>query len=75
VPAPTVATTPAPAPVPTGAPDLQSRAEEVKKDQVARPSVPLTKAQKLAELNAAYKTDQITPAEYHKRRAAILAEP
>jgi hypothetical protein len=39
------------------------------------PTVPLTKAQKLAELNALYKSDQVTPAEYHKRRAAILAEP
>jgi len=29
----------------------------------------------LGKPNAAYKTDQITPAEYHKRRAAILAEP
>jgi hypothetical protein len=37
--------------------------------------VPKTKAQRLADLNALYKADGVTPAEYHKRRAAILAEP
>jgi hypothetical protein len=36
---------------------------------------PKTKAERLADLNALYKGDQVTPAEYHKRRAAILAEP
>jgi hypothetical protein len=67
---------------------LQKRAQEVLRQQQASqapaasatapavtPTVPLTKAQKLAELNALYKADQVTPAEYHKRRAAILAEP
>jgi hypothetical protein len=36
---------------------------------------PKSKADRLADLNALYKADQVTPAEYHKRRAAILAEP
>jgi cytochrome c553 len=59
--------------------ELQSRAQEILRQsenaQKMTPTVPLTKAQKLAELNALYKADQVTPAEYHKRRAAILAEP
>jgi hypothetical protein len=33
------------------------------------------KAGRLAELLRRYQADQITPEEYHKQRAAILAEP
>lgn len=33
------------------------------------------KAQRLAELLRQYRADQITPEDYHKQRAAILAEP
>jgi hypothetical protein len=85
-PAPAATTPPTSAQV-----DLQARAQEILRQQQASqapgvaattqgvptitPTVPLTKAQKLAELNALYKSDQVTPAEYHKRRAAILAEP
>lgn len=36
---------------------------------------PKTKREKLDELNALYRTDKVTPAEYHERRARILAEP
>ena len=38
-------------------------------------SGPKTKQQRLAELNEAYTKDQVTPADYHRARAAILAEP
>ncbi len=38
-------------------------------------SVPQTKQQKIAQLTADYKADKVTPSEYHKRRAEILAEP
>jgi hypothetical protein len=41
----------------------------------AAPAGPMTKQQKMAELNALYKADKVTPAEYHKRRAEILAQP
>ena len=34
-----------------------------------------TRAQKLAQLLAAYKADKITPLEYHTERAKILAAP
>jgi hypothetical protein len=37
--------------------------------------IPLSKEEKLNQLLAHYKSDQITPEEYHKQRAAILAEP
>jgi hypothetical protein len=35
----------------------------------------MTKEQQLDALLAQYKADQISPGEYHKQRAAILAEP
>jgi hypothetical protein len=34
-----------------------------------------TKEQRLAELLRRYRGDEITPEDYHKQRAAILAEP
>jgi hypothetical protein len=34
-----------------------------------------TRKEKLSELNALYKADKVTPAEYHDRRAKILSEP
>jgi hypothetical protein len=37
--------------------------------------LPATKSQRLTELLNSYRRDQITPAEYHSRRAKILAEP
>lgn len=36
---------------------------------------PKSKREKLDELNALYRADKVTPAEYHERRARILAEP
>lgn len=63
-PAPTVQqTTPTPLPVPTPEPAPTT------------PAAPQTKAERLAELNALYFADKITPAEYHERRAKIIAEP
>jgi hypothetical protein len=35
----------------------------------------VTKQQKLAELLRRYQADEISPMDYHKQRAAILAEP
>lgn len=37
--------------------------------------IPLSKEDKLNQLLARYKADQITPEEYHAQRAAIIAEP
>jgi hypothetical protein len=37
--------------------------------------IPLSKEERLSQLLAHYKADQITPQEYHTQRAAILAEP
>jgi len=34
-----------------------------------------SKQQRLAELLQLYKSDKITPAEYHQQRAKIVAEP
>ena len=41
------------------------------------PALPISasKADQLKALLAKYKTDQITPGEYHQQRAAILAQP
>ncbi|HOX55379.1 MAG TPA: hypothetical protein P5205_01430 [Candidatus Paceibacterota bacterium] len=39
------------------------------------PAVATAKQQRLDELLAKYKADQITPEEYHQQRARILAEP
>ena len=44
---------------------------------IVAPALPIsiTKEEQLQALLEKYKTDQITPMEYHKQRAAILAEP
>jgi len=44
---------------------------------IVAPALPIsmTKEQRLQALLAKYKADQINPEEYHKQRAAILAEP
>lgn len=44
---------------------------------IIAPAVPIsmTKEQRLQELLAKYKADQITPEQYHTQRAAILAQP
>jgi len=39
------------------------------------PPISAAKLKKLAELNEAYAKDQITPAEYHARRARIISGP
>lgn len=40
-----------------------------------QPALSGTKEQKLAELLRSYKNDEISPADYHKERARILAGP
>jgi hypothetical protein len=61
-----------------------ARGEEPKVDQKSRgvetiapvnAGGPGSKAQRLADLLAAYRADKITPLEYHTERAKILAEP
>ncbi len=44
---------------------------------IIAPAIPIsmTKEQRLQELLAKYKADQVTPEQYHTQRAAILAEP
>jgi hypothetical protein len=39
------------------------------------PAVPASKQQRLDDLLAKYRADQITPEQYHQQRATILAEP
>ena len=41
----------------------------------ANPNAPLTKEQKLNDLDRRYKSDEITPLQYQNDRAKILAEP
>jgi len=67
MPQPAPAMTPAPAPKTVIAPAPIGMA----------PPLPITmeKQQKLQELLAKYRADQVTPEEYQKQRAAILAEP
>jgi len=43
--------------------------------EVPPPAISAAKAEKLAELLRKYKTDEITPEQYHKERAKVLAEP
>ena len=43
--------------------------------EVPPPAISAAKAEKLAELLRTYKVDEITPEQYHKERAKILAEP
>jgi hypothetical protein len=45
--------------------------------QIVAPALPIgaAKAERLKALLGKYQADQITPAEYHQQRAAILAEP
>ena len=71
-----------PAPAPTPAPVAKSP-EPVKVTlpvspmAIAAPPLPISaeKHQKLNDLLAKDKADQLTPDEYQKQRAAILAEP
>jgi hypothetical protein len=75
----TPATTPAPTPAPAPAPVIVAKPMP----SVSLPASPLAmppplpiseeKHQKLQELLTRYKADQITPEEYQKERAAILA--
>ncbi len=72
--------TPAPAPVPTTASATASRVPAATAPgfkPITAPALPInmTKAGKLEWLLSQYKADQITPEQYHKQRAEILAEP
>jgi len=79
-PAPTTPAVPAAKPVaispakPSGATML---GKEAGFTPIVAPPLPIsaTKEQQLDALLAHYKADQISPEEYHKQRAAILAEP
>ena len=74
-PAPTVpfvATAPASKPA-----NVNYPGKELGLTPITAPALPITadKEARLQVLLAKYKADQITPEEYHKQRAAILAEP
>jgi hypothetical protein len=81
-----VVETPAPAPTATAATAAPiEAAPAMVKDEPKNASikpvaavnspVPMSQEEKLRRLLARYKADQITPAEYHTQRAAILAKP
>ncbi len=81
---PAVTVTPKPASQPAVAappPAKPAEANYAGKDlgmkPIAAPALPITasKEDRLAALLMQYKADQISPEEYHKQRAAILAEP
>jgi hypothetical protein len=81
---PVVAAKPQPAPQPAAAapqPAKPVEADYVGKDlgmkPIVAPALPISagKEDRLQALLMKYKTDQISPAEYQKQRAAILAEP
>lgn len=82
---PPVAAKPTPSPKPASAAEAQQRALEASRPvENAAPTAaveapaaagPKTKQAKLREITELYRADKLTPAEYHQRRAEILAEP
>ena len=56
---------------------MDSPGAELGLHQIAAPALPIaaSKESRLQTLLGKYKTNQLTPEEYHKQRAAILAEP
>ena len=86
--APVVATpapTPEPAPVATSAPltqssffapaaDVQSQPQQAP-EQIKAATAPRTRMERLKEITDLYRADKMSPAEYHQKRAQILAEP
>jgi hypothetical protein len=71
--------TPAPAPVKPAivAAPVKAKAKGLTPEPMLAPPLPiaLSKSEKLNCLLNLYKTDQVTPQQYHEQRAAILAEP
>ncbi len=57
--------------------DVDNSAKEVDFRPIEAPSLPISmsKEAQLQALLAQYKADQITPEQYFKQRAAILAQP
>jgi hypothetical protein len=74
-PAPATAAQPAPAPQSPTKPKVIKGQQPLLPIEGPPPSVTADKEQRLQELSAKYKADQITPEEYHQQRAKILAEP
>ena len=73
---PVVKKTPAPAPQPSAtvsAPPVKTAPAQP--DVAPAPPIAASKEQKLAWLLGLYKSNQLTPQQYHEQRAAILAEP
>ena len=70
---------PGPAPAPGQKPSRKQTAAQALQSfpplKGPPPAVSATKQQRLDELLLKYRTDQITPEEYHEQRAKILAEP
>ncbi|HEV2691333.1 MAG TPA: hypothetical protein VG347_00395 [Verrucomicrobiae bacterium] len=66
---------PAPAPVVTPAPAVKTVMASTPIGMAPPLPISADKQQKLSDLLAKYKMDQVTPDEYQKQRAAILAEP
>jgi hypothetical protein len=44
-------------------------------NQIQAGTAPKTKQQRIKELTDLYRADKMSPAEYHQKRAQILAEP
>jgi hypothetical protein len=65
------------APQPAKAADANFTGKDLGMKPIAAPALPIaaSKEDRLQALLGKYKADQISPEEYHKQRAAILAEP
>jgi colicin import membrane protein len=65
------------APQPAQTPDANYAGKDIGMKPIVAPALPITasKEEQLQALLVKYKADQISPEEYHKQRAAILAEP
>jgi hypothetical protein len=76
--APTVANRGVPTAPAAGLPepstDVHARALDVL-NQIEAGTAPKTKQQRIKELTDLYRADKMSPAEYHQKRAQILAEP
>ncbi len=70
----TVTPTAAPSAIPAASPDVHSQAQQAL-EQINTGTVPRTRMERLKEITDLYRADKMTPAEYHQKRAQILAEP
>jgi hypothetical protein len=74
IPAPVTTTTPAAISTAAPAADVHTQAQQTL-EQIKAGTAPKTRMERLKEITDLYRADKMTPAEYHQKRAQILAEP